>query len=149
MKIEFNLESNAAKLQGFAYFWLKRINGFNPAVHCAKCLNGVYESGFGRSMPTNKPVLVNAEAGELFYLCGVSTPYRWEHNAHLALIAEEGATVWFETYRGDVITIKNAKAIPFDDKAAKRLFPNRGAAFLTCRNFQFGAQHFENQETPA
>ena len=29
-----------------------------------------------------------------------------------------------------------------DDAEAKRRFPDKGKAFLTCRNFQFGAHRF-------
>jgi hypothetical protein len=43
---------------------------------------------------------------------------------------------------GDVIEIDGADYLPFDDAEARRRFPHRGEAFLSCRNFQFGAHHF-------
>ncbi len=136
------LESKNEHLEGFKYFWMKRVTGFNPEVHCARCLRGDYENIVGSRMAANAPQRLNAAPGEVFYLCGVSTPYRWEKNAHLAFLAERNSTATLDLYTGDRVIITNARAIPFTDEAARYQYPDKGAAYLTCRNFQFGAQHF-------
>jgi hypothetical protein len=45
-------------------------------------------------------------------------------------------------FTGDVVSIDGLRAIPFDDRRARELYPNLANAFLTCRNFQFGATLF-------
>ena len=130
------------RLSGFKFFWMKRVTGFRSEVHCARCLTGGYVREVGLSMPTNLDVLIPAAPGDVFYLCGVSTPYRHGNNLHLAMVCSPGDQAEVTAYTGEVVTIRDAKALPFDDKAARSRFPGRGADFLTCRNFQFGAHHF-------
>jgi hypothetical protein len=134
--------SNEARLQGFRYFWLKRVNGFDPALHCARCLKGSYFSEIGTGMPVNQAVNIEADPGDVLYLCGVSSPYRWDRNFHLALRVEHGAAVRTGCYTGDVISILGADYLPFDEAEARRQFPQLSEAYLSCRNFQFGAHHF-------
>lgn len=134
--------SNEAEFKGFRYFWLKRVTGFDPKQHCARCLRGSYFEEVSTKLPVNRAIHIEADPGEVLYLCGVSAPYRWERNFHLALIVEHGARVGSTAYTGDVIGIEGADYLPFDDAEARRRFPDRGEAFLSCRNFQFGAHHF-------
>jgi hypothetical protein len=136
------ITSKAEKLKGFRYFWLKRVHGFDPSQHCARCLKGHYIDAVSATMPTNRRIHIEADPGEVLYLCGVSAPYVWDRNFHLALIVEHGARVRTTAYTGDEIEIDGADFLEFDDHAARRLFPEKGEAFLTCRNFQFGAHHF-------
>lgn len=134
--------SNEARFKGFRYFWLKRVTGFDSALHCARCLKGHYVSEVGTGMPVNEQVQIEADPGDVLYLCGVSAPYRWERNFHLALRVEPGAAVRTGCYTGDVVSILGADYISFDDREARRRFPNLSEAYLSCRNFQFGAHHF-------
>jgi hypothetical protein len=134
--------SNEARFKGFRYFWLKRVTGFDPALHCARCLKGNYVSEVGAALPVNTPIHIEADPGDVLYLCGVSSPYSWGRNFHLALKVEHGAAVRTTLYTGDSLTILNADYLPFDDAEARRRFPHLSEAYLSCRNFQFGAHHF-------
>ena len=81
--------------------------------------------------------------GEILYLCGVTAPYRHALNFHLALRIGTRDLVTRSLVGGQEMYVQGATAIPFDDQAARRRFPERDASYLTCRNFQFGAQQFE------
>lgn len=129
-------------MAGWRFLWAKRVRGFDPAVHCARCLVGPYVQPFGRRMAANQPLVISAQPGAVLYFCGVSLPYRWESNLHLAVEARPGASCEVTAYNGDMLRIEGAAALPFDDSAARARFPGFGPAFLTCRNFQFAAQHF-------
>lgn len=136
------IKSPNDRLTGFRYFWMKRVHGFDPSQHCARCLKGHYVAQVGSSMAANVPIQIEADHGDVLYLCGVSAPYVWTRNFHLALVVEFGARVRTTAYTGDVIEIDGCDLIHFDDAEARRRFPDKGEAFLSCRNFQFGAHHF-------
>jgi hypothetical protein len=121
---------------------MKHVTGFNPSVHCARCLRGSYESLVGTGMIVNEPIPLLVQPGAVLYLCGVSMPYRWQNNLHVAVEPFEGGVVSVTSYTGDIITFHGAREIKFDDAEARRRFPERDKTFLTCRNFQFGAYHF-------
>lgn len=132
------LEKN---LEGFRYFWAKAVTGFTPSVHCARCLKGSYVKAVNNRMSAGSTEVGNP--GEIIYICGVSTPYKWANNFHLVLLCSEDAEPFsVELYNGIAISVSGANRINFDASAAKRLFPEKGSNFLTCRNFQFGAQYF-------
>ncbi|HYA71771.1 MAG TPA: hypothetical protein VEF36_01305 [Roseiarcus sp.] len=142
MHLSFILHSERESVAGWRYLWAKRVTGFRPGCHCAGCLAGAYEERFGRAAPVNQMVALDSyERGAIIYFCGVSTPYRWSNNLHLPVRitgdAEDLARA--KCYNGDELTIAGAEEIPFTDEAARLAYPARGPAFLTCRNFQFGA----------
>ena len=139
LKIRLTEVDRRPQLAGFRYFWLKRVTGFNPSVHCAGCLKGEYVKAVGLTLPAGADIPVPATAGDLFYLCGVASPYRWENNAHIALRARKDATATLTLYTGATVTITGAERVPFTDEAALQHYPGKGRAFLTCRNYQFGA----------
>lgn len=125
-------------LKGFAYFWMKRVEGFDDTKHCAKCLKGEYVNEVSAEL-TDGAHMIAAEPGQVFYLCGVAKPYRWENNAHLAMRAAPDCSALLTLYTGALVRIDGAVQIPFDDTAARELYPTKAKAYLTCRNFQFGA----------
>lgn len=129
-------------LKGFRYFWGKHVTGFNPNVHCARCLKGTFDKNVGLSMPMNQDIDVPLSDGEVFYICGVATPYKWDNNGHLAVKGKIGATAQLHLYNGDTVEVKDAEQIPFDDKVALSLYGDKTKEFTTCRNFQFGASYF-------
>ena len=136
------INSERSQLAGFRYFWLKTVRGFRPGVHCAQCLVGDYCEAVSARMAANRKVALVYEPGTILYLCGVASPYRWSFNAHLAMEVAPGKRCSATLYTGDVVEIEGAQALAFSDAAAKERFPDRGKEFLTCRNFQFGAQYF-------
>lgn len=135
------IKSALPTFSGFKYFWMKTVRGFNPLVHCARCLLGSYEQSVKVKMAVNQPTELTAVDGAVVYLCGVADPFRWERNLHLAAMVKRGSIATVAAYTGDVICLLDCETINFNDEAATRLFPELGKAFLTCRNFQFGA-HF-------
>ena len=135
--------NNENKLIGFRYFWGKRVTGFNPQHHCAKCLSGDYIKTVSARMIGNHPHMLGMD-GDLIYLCGVSSPYKWDNNLHLALICDSTAESFTHNlYNGQILKISGARPIEFNNIAALNQFPYLSKSFLTCRNFQFGAQYFE------
>jgi hypothetical protein len=124
---------------------MKRVTGFNPKVHCARCLIGHYVQEVGRHLVPGEPCEFRGCPGDVFYLCGVSNPYRWTNNLHLPFVVEPGSNASVTAYTGDVVTITGARQLPFDISVAAELYPDLGMEFLTCRNFQFGAYHFKDK----
>jgi len=99
-------------------------------------------------MLTNTMISLTAADGDVLYLCGVSNPYRWNCNLHIAVRVKRGSIANVPTHTGDVITLVDCEKINFDDTAAARLFPDLGRSFLTCRNFQFGAYFYGKAAKP-
>lgn len=142
--INFEWKSSNSEIKGFRYLWLKQVTGFNPKVHCARCLNGEYSKDFSPRMPVNSVLSLDYQENDVLYFCGVSIPYKWENNLHLAGIVSNGEQSEVIAYNGDILTINGLKKIDFDDAVAKAKYPNLGREYLTCRNFQFAAQVFQN-----
>jgi len=139
------LEANKPALTGFRYFWGKTVNGFDETVHCAKCLIGDYSKQIARNMLANTELEIKLNEGQLFYICGVSEPYKWANNAHIALRQKDGAEAKLTLYTGDILHIRGAEQVHFDDSVAMTEYGHKTKAFTTCRNFQFGAYLFKNK----
>lgn len=140
LNVRLGMPDRATRLTGFRHFWLKRVVGFNPSQHCAGCLKGSYVEGVvGVGMPADVDLNFGAAAGELFYLCGVASPYQWANNAHLAFRAMPGSVARLTLFNGGLLTVVDAAPVLFTDAQALEFYPGKSRAFLTCRNFQFGA----------
>ena len=119
----------------FSYLWLKHVTGVNLAVHCAHCLLGEYD-------PHIKANLTEAENITLpdapyHYLCGVSRPYVWSRNFHLAFREKEGSLLTVDR-NGIYIEIENAEEVKFSMADADPNDPHyRSKNYRTCRNWQF------------
>jgi phosphodiesterase/alkaline phosphatase D-like protein len=94
-------------------------------------------------MAANIDVDVPVTEGEVFYVCGVASPYKWANNAHLAVKVKAGAKCELALYTGDKIYVDGAEKIPFDDKKTLEKYGHLDKSFTTCRNFQFGVYYFE------
>jgi hypothetical protein len=130
------------RVRGWRYLWAKRVDAFNASKHCAGCFVGEYATDFGKEMPVNDRVRINLaqKPGEVFYFCGVSSPYKWDHNFHLAGVIDPAAPVIeVPMYHGDYVRVHGLRRVKFTDAAARERFPDRASNFLTCRNFQFAA----------
>ena len=106
MKIKFVTEN--AKVTGFRYFWLKYIRGFDPTVHCAKCLIGDYSQKVSLNMPVNTEIELNEFTDfKCLYLCGV---IGYRNNLHIPFVPSdnENDIITAETYRGDKVIITGA-----------------------------------------
>ena len=101
-----------AKVTGFRYFWLKYIRGFDPTVHCAKCLIGDYSQKVSLKMPVNTEIELNEFSDfKCLYLCGV---IGYQNNLHVPFVPSdnENDIITAETYRGDKVIITGAKRLP-------------------------------------
>lgn len=127
---------------GFRHFWAKRVTGFDNSVHCAECLRGQRLPEVNTEFARGGLITLSMRPDSLVYICGVATPWNWSNNFHLALRVRTGSSCTSTFYTGARVEVTNGLAIPILDEAAKQLFPNLSADFLTCRNFQFGAQMF-------
>lgn len=138
--LSFTITAEGPLRASWRYLWAKHVTGFDSAHHCAKCLRGHYETRFGLTAPLGARIaLTGYKHGDLIYFCGVSKPYVWEHNLHLAVRVQTGGVAGVVAVNGDRIHIDGAVPVRFDDRAALAAFPDKGKDFLTCRNFQAGA----------
>lgn len=145
--LEVLIKPNGDRIEGHGYLWLKKVVRFDDTKHCAQCLVGSYEVAFGVRAAMNRTIrLPRYQVGDIIYVCGVSKPYRWDMNRHLAARIKPMARCKVELHDGSVIYLEGAQEIPFDDHAARNLYPDRSERFLSCRNFQFGAQHFASSD---
>jgi hypothetical protein len=136
------IKSDYPRIVGFGGFWGKTVEGFDDSVHCINCLIGHKIKEVNKHMRTNVPLEIMVHEGEAFYLCGVTYPYEWPLNLHLAVIAEEGAMAEKKMSNGDTAIIYGGRELPIDERFALEYYKDKGRLFYTCRNFQFGVQYF-------
>ena len=123
----------------FRYLWLKRVNGVDLSVHCARCLKGQYMDNISPRNPHHPEIELD---NGVYYLCGVSLPYVWEKNFHVAFEYSEGEHVEC-SYNGISVVIENAKALPISEEFIDQTDPNAWRKeYRTCRNWQFA--HYLN-----
>lgn len=148
--VRIALHSLRPRLEGFRHFWMKRVDGFDPSKHCMACLKGPREDRVGRDIePSTWHALEGYREGDVVYLCGVAWPWSWENNFHLVGRVKAGARAEAATWLGDTVEFDGVERISIDAQPASLAFPGRSAAYLTCRNFQLGAQLFATNEKPA
>jgi hypothetical protein len=136
---------DGSPFKGFRYFWAKVVRGFQPKQHCAKCLVGAWVPDMGPNWLQGERgrIKVQVPEGAFLYVCGVSSPYRWENNFHMALKPGElGHEITSTTYNGARVTAVGGIELPRPAEPAAAADPERDRLFLKCRNFQFGAAYF-------
>lgn len=122
------------------YLWLKRVTGVDLSVHCARCLVGKYMDNISPSAPHTTDIALD---NGIYYLCGVSLPYVWAKNFHLAFEYCEGSRIEYES-NGISVVVENAAALPISEDYIDQADPNaHRKEFRTCRNWQFA--HFLNK----
>jgi hypothetical protein len=96
---------------------------------------------YSKAVNTNLQVLNNhklyAYPAKIYYLCGVSKPYKWANNFHLAFEYCLGEKVVVNR-NGIIIVIENARELPI------RVVPQSitdKKEFTTCRNWQFAVEY--------
>lgn len=126
--------SNMDVTGNFRYLWLKRITGIDLNQHCAKSLLGQYNN----SINTRQKHFESIQLKDgIYYLCGVTVPYVWENNFHLAFTHCAGSAIDVNEH-GIAIHIEDAQRIFFDETCCNTLHPKyRLKPFRTCRNWQF------------
>ena len=119
------------------YLWGKYVTGINLEVHCAKSLLGNYSKKIVKNKSLMKDIKLDEYNSNIFYLCGVSKPYRWNENFHIALRYKEGNNITIER-NGLYLEIENAEEIPIDFDINKCTHKNKfKKEYSTCRNWQF------------
>lgn len=132
----------------FNYLWLKYVTGVNLNVHCAKCLRGNYSSYVNPAANNLEELVLDEHDGKYFYLCGVSKPYKWINNFHLAFIYKPGSVIKAER-NGISITIRDAEEITIKPVPAGFEHRNKdNPSFYTCRNWQFGVMISSREIAP-
>ncbi len=117
----------------FKYLWLKYVTDVDLSVHCAKCLIGNYSKKIVNNLEYLNNCTLSEHKSTYFYLCGVSSPYRWANNFHLAFEYCEGEQIIVKRNGIDIV-IDNAKELPI------RVVPQnitQNKDFTMCRNWQF------------
>jgi hypothetical protein len=124
----------------YRFLWMKRVTGVDLAQHCQACLLGDWQRGVGPELSTLRLDL----APGVYYLCGVTEPYRWARNAHLAVEWSQGSRELHEV-EGLTCRLANFRRIRFGEGDIAPDDPNRGRKeFRTCRNWQF-AHHLQRR----
>lgn len=122
----------------FRYLWFKYITGINLNVHCANAFKGDYSKLIGTATTAAEEIVFDEFEANVFYLCGVSKPYNWEKNFHLAMIAAEGEKFSFDEF-GIRADVEGARRIKITSGAMNEINHPKivQKAFNTCRNWQF------------
>ncbi len=103
-------------------------------MHCARCLVGewIYEVN-GQAREVTGLTLQNG----IHYLCGVTQPYDWTNNFHLAFEPADGEDIVFDEH-GITGVVKNARRIPIVPDCIDLGDPHANdREYSTCRNWQF------------
>ena len=127
--------------KSFMYLWLKTVEDIDLTKHCAKCLIGEYDARINNTIKEKQEIVLDPT--KIYYLCGVSKPYVWENNFHLAFISKIGNTIKYSS-NGIEIVIEDAEQLPINSKYIDKsnIFSNK-KVYSTCRNWQF-ANYFKN-----
>lgn len=122
----------------FRYLWLKRVDGVDLSQHCARCLLGPYD----RHIKGGVTEAHDLELGDgVYYLCGVSSSFKYELNYHLAVVPCAGSTV-VDDHNGVHVVIEDARRVSFGPEDINADDPHCSVkALCTCRNWQF-AHHY-------
>lgn len=128
----------------FRYLWLKRVTGIDLTVHCARSLLGHYLPNISPRAPRTTNIQLD---NGIYYLCGVSMPYTWAKNFHLAFEYAENSRIEY-SHNGISVIIENARALPISASYIDPSDPNASKKeFRTCRNWQFA--HYLKQRNKA
>lgn len=127
----------------FQYFWLKTVERVDLSNHCAKCLIGHYEN-----VP-KRGELRNFQLNDaIYYMCGVTIPYVWSENFHLAFRPKKGATLRVKEHGVEVV-ISDAERLPISESYVDPNDPNiNKKGYRTCRNWQFAHYFAKNLIEP-
>ena len=124
----------------FKYLWLKTVKDVDLSQHCARCLIGDYDNRINKDVKEKHNIELDYRY--VYYLCGVSLPYKWENNFHLAFRYKKGGMIDYYS-NGIHVVIEDAEMLPIDEKYNNTHDKNyRVKAYCTCRNWQF-ANYFE------
>lgn len=123
----------------FKYLWLKSVSDVDLSKHCARCLVGDYDGRVNAKLREAHDIKLD---GDVYYLCGVSQPYVWEKNFHMAFRRKDDSNVEYSD-NGVSVVIEGAERLPIDEKYNNPFdIHYRAKSYSTCRNWQF-ANYFK------
>lgn len=119
------------------YIWLKSVEDVDLTNHCAKSLVGQYSKQFNSSTYEYNNIQLTFSKSGIYYLCGVSMPFLYSSNIHLAFKEKNGSNI---SINNDHITceIEDAEILPIDPKYIdiNSKYSNK-KSYNTCRNWIF------------
>lgn len=129
----------------FKYLWLKSVTGVDLTNHCARCLEGPYEKRINSTI--SQAWDITPAAGDAYYLCGVTTPFNWAKNLHVAFVYAKGESFDVDE-NGIEMVVENARRIQITIDAMNLSSDKNimDPKFFTCRNWQF-AHMFKSLST--
>lgn len=128
------------------YLWLKGVDDVDLTKHCARCLIGEYSKIINKTIINLHNKEIDIPKSKAYYLCGVTEPFRYKDNFHLAFEEREGEVL--KVYRNGIsVEIQNAVEIPFSINDIDKSLPQSNRKeFYTCRNWQFANKFKKLQE---
>ena len=124
----------------FRYLWLKSVIDVNLNNHCAKCLIGEYSDKINTTSNEFSNIILE---DKVHYLCGVSYPFNYNNNFHIAFKPSMGDILKVSD-KGIEIEIKNAISLPISAEYINIYHPKSAfKSYYTCRNWQF-ANYFND-----
>tara|TARA_R110000822_G_scaffold306967_1_gene433592 strand:+ start:2117 stop:2542 length:426 start_codon:yes stop_codon:yes gene_type:complete len=123
----------------FKYLWLKYVDGYDLENHCAKSLVGNYSKKIHNKLNNSSNLVLNEFNSRIYYLCGVSAPFNYYNNFHLAFKYSEGNFISIKE-NGVSIKITNAERIDIKKQDIYNHKKGENKQFYTCRNWQFAYQ---------
>ena len=66
--VRLRISGASETLQGYNYFWIRAVEGFDPKEHCAKCIRGGWKLLKQNRMKLNQPVELRMK--RVGYICG-------------------------------------------------------------------------------
>lgn len=123
----------------FKYLWLKSVRDVDLSRHCARCLIGDYDGRINSRLTEAHDIELSED---VYCLCGVSSPCKWENNFHLAFRRKDGSAIDYSS-NGVTVRIEGAERLPIDAKHNNPADRHcRTKSYCTCGNRQF-ANYFE------
>jgi len=123
----------------FMYLWLKTVTDVDLSNHCAKALIGEYNSNINAEIKELRNLEIS---NDIHYLCGVSKPYNWYKNFHLAFRYSKGNILEYSS-NGISIVIQDAEMLPISTDYLDLTDVNiHKRSYRACRNWQ-SAHYFE------
>lgn len=131
VKLQFTTEDS------WSFLWLKYVEGVDLSKHCARSLVGRYSSLFPYRKKVSQVVAELDEADtNLYYLCGVSRPYVYENNLHVAFRKAPGESFSMD-FRNTHVVVTNAQRIDIVKEPVYFCKFGDVPEYNTCRNWQF------------
>jgi hypothetical protein len=117
---------------------LRYVQSVRLDVHCARAFRGPYQPHLSPGgLLVAAPVPLDHADARVYYLCGVTSPYSWDDNLHVAFAYSPGTTLDVREH-GVQARIANAVRLPIPPSRPRPDLPfGHLPSYYTCRNWQF------------